>query len=142
VALLLASLPITFQIRRKGEASDETGIVRLVQGLGRRPEQLFFFVAIGLLTVLLALEMRHGMVTLSWGVEGVAVFLLALWLGERSFRLTGLGLLLLCVGKILFADVWRLNLRDKYLTFLVLGGSLILVSFLWTRYRETIRQYL
>ena len=60
-----------------------------------------FFIAVGLLTVLLATEMRHGMVTLSWGLEGVAVFVLALWLGERSFRLTGLGLLLLCVGKIL-----------------------------------------
>ena len=65
---------------------------RLVHGLGRHPEQILFFVAVGLLTVLLGVEMRHGMVTLSWGLEGVAVFLLALWLGERSFRLTGLGL--------------------------------------------------
>jgi uncharacterized membrane protein len=142
VALLLAALPITFKIRRKNDSSDESGIVRLVQGLGRRPEQLFFFIAIGLLTVLLALEMRHGMVTLSWGLEGVAVFLLALALGERSFRLTGLGLLLLCVGKILIADVWRLNARDRYLTFIVLGAALLLVSFLYTHYRETLRQYL
>lgn len=142
VALLLASLPIAFQMRRKGEASEETGLVRLVQGLGRHPEQLFFFIAIGLLTVLLALEMRFGMVTLSWGLEGLAVFLLALWLGERSFRLTGLGLLLLCVGKILVDDVWRLNPRDRYLTFIVLGGALLLVSFLYTRNREALRRYL
>jgi hypothetical protein len=142
VALLLASLPIAFQIRRKDEADDGTGIGRLVRGLGRRPEQLFFFIAIGLLTVLLALEMRHGMVTLSWGLEGLAVFLLALWLGERSFRLTGIGLLLLCVAKILVQDVWRLNPRDKYLTFFVMGVALMLVSFLWTRYRERIREFL
>jgi uncharacterized membrane protein len=142
IALLLASLPITFQMRRKGEPSDEAGIVRLVEALGRRPEQLFFFIAIGLQTVLLGVEMRHGMVTLSWGLEGVAVFLLALWLGERSFRLTGIGLLLLCVGKILVDDVWRLNQRDKYLTFIGLGVALILVSYLWTRYQERIRQYL
>jgi uncharacterized membrane protein len=142
VALLLASLPIAFQIRRKDEHSDESGIVRLVQSLGRRPEQLFFFIAIGLLTGLLGLEMRHGMVTLSWGLEGLGVFLLALWLGERSFRLTGLGLLLLCVGKILVDDVWRLNPRDRYLTFIVLGGALLLVSFLYTRNREALRRYL
>jgi len=142
VALLLASLPIAFQVRRKDEPSDKTGIRRLVQALGRCPEQLVFFVAIGLLTVLLALEMRHGMVTLSWGLEGVAVFLIALWLGERSFRLTGLGLLLLCVGKIVVADVWRLNPRDRYVTFIVLGAALLLVSFLYTRNRETLRQYL
>jgi uncharacterized membrane protein len=142
IALLLAALPIAFQMRKKGEPSNEVGIPRLVQGLGRHPEQILFFVAIGLLTVLLGVEMRHGMVTLSWGLEGVAVFLLALWVGERSFRLTGLGLLLLCVGKILVDDVWRLNPRDRYLTFIVLGGALLLVSFLYTRNREALRRYL
>ena len=82
------------------------------------------------------------MVTLSWGVEGVAVFLLALWLSERSFRLSGLGLLLLCVGKIIAVDVWRLNPRDRYVTFIVLGIALLLVSYLYTRNRDTLRQYL
>ncbi|MGB2605659.1 MAG: hypothetical protein WBC78_18805 [Candidatus Sulfotelmatobacter sp.] len=88
VALLLAALLFAFQLRKKNEESVETGLVRLLQGIVRRPEQLLFFIAIGLLTVLLATEMRHGMVTLSWGLEGLAVFVLALWLGERSFRLT------------------------------------------------------
>jgi uncharacterized membrane protein len=142
VALLLASLPFAFQLRKKNEESVETGFARLMQGVVRRPEQLLFFTAVGLLTVLLAIEMRHGMVTLSWGVEGVAVFVLALWLGERSFRLTGLGLLLLCVGKILLVDVWGLDPRDRYLTFIVLGAALLLVSFLYTRNREVLRQYL
>ena len=142
VLLLLAALPIAFRMQRKGEASQESGLVLLVQSLARHPEQLFFFIAAGILTVLLALEMRHGMVTLSWGLEGVAVFLMALWLGERSFRLTGLSLLLLCVGKILVDDVWRLNPRDRYLTFIVLGAALLFVSFLYTKNREALRRYL
>jgi uncharacterized membrane protein len=142
VTLLLAALPFAFQVRRKNEKSAESGLVRLLQSVVRRPEQLLFFIAVGLLTVLLALEMRHGMVTLSWGVEGLALFVLALWLAERSFRLTGLGLLLMCVGKILLVDVWRLDPRDRYLTFIVLGGALLLVSFLYTRNREALRQYL
>lgn len=136
VALLFVSLPILFQLRSKGrEELPELMLFRVLTMLSRRPEQVFFFIALILLTVLLALEMRHGMVTLSWGVEGVAVFLLALWLSERSFRLSGLGLLLLCVGKIIVVDVWRLNPRDRYLTFIVLGIALLLVSFLYTRNR-------
>jgi hypothetical protein len=142
IAALLLALPFAFQLRKKNEPSEETGLIRLLQSVVRRPEQLLFFVAVGLLTALLAIEMRHGMVTLSWGVEGVAVFVLALWLGERSFRLTGLGLLLLCVGKILLVDVWGLDPRDRYLTFMVLGAALLLVSFLYTRNREAWRQYL
>ena len=94
------------------------------------------------LTVLLALEMRSGMVTVAWGIEAVLVFLFALWIGRRSFRLAGLGLLLVCVGKIVFVDVWGLTPRDRYLTFIVLGAALLLVSFLYTRYREVLRQYL
>ena len=142
VGLLFASLPLAFHLRKRGETSSGPGLVRLMQWVVWRPEQFVFFIAVGLLTALLAIEMRHGMVTLSWGVEGVLVFLLALWLGERSFRLTGLGLLLLCAAKILLVDVWRLDPRDRYLTLIVLGAALLLVSFLYTRNRELLRQYL
>lgn len=103
---------------------------------------MLFFVPVVLLTWLLGIQMRHGMVTLAWGLAGVAVFILALWLGERSFRLTGLGILLLSVGKILAVDVWGLDPRDRYLTFIVLGVALLLVSFLYTRNREKLRQFL
>jgi uncharacterized membrane protein len=86
--------------------------------------------------------MDHGRVTLAWGVEAVLIFIAALLAKERSFRLTGLALLLLCVATIVFIDVWHLAPRDKYLTYIGLGASLILVSFLYSKYRETIRQYL
>jgi len=144
VALLFGALPFAFQLRR----SPERNLVkprlwrRVLKALERRPEQTFFFIPFFLLTVLLALEVPKGMVTVAWGVEAVAVFLLALAVGERSYRLSGLGLLLLCVGKIVVIDVWDLHPRDRYLTFIVLGAALLGVSFLYTRYREAIRQYL
>ena len=141
VTLLFASLPFAFRLRDK-ETTPETGMVAMLQWVSRRPEQIVFFIAIALLTALVGVEMRHGMVTVSWGVEGVAIFLFALWVGERSFRLCGLGLLLLCVGKILIIDIWGLNPRDRYLTLIVLGGALLLVSFLYTKNREALRQYL
>jgi hypothetical protein len=46
------------------------------------------------------------------------------------------------VMKIIAVDAWRLAPRDRYLTFIVLGASLLLVSFLYSKYRETIRQFL
>jgi hypothetical protein len=142
VGLLLLSLFFAFRMRKVEGAYEKTGIRKIFEAFQRRPEQILFFIAVGLLSTLLALEMRHGIVTVAWGLEAVIVFLFALWVGERSFRLTGLGLLLLCAAKILVVDVWRLNPRDRYLTLIVLGGALLLVSFLYTRYRETIRAYL
>jgi hypothetical protein len=140
--LLLAALPFVFRLREKNAPGHKTGVLRVFEFFKRRPEQVFFFIVLGLLTTLLAIEMRHGMVTLSWGVEAMAVFVVALWVGERSFRLAGLGLLLLSAAKILVLDVWRLNPSDRYLTLIVLGAALLSVSFLYTRYRETIQQYL
>jgi hypothetical protein len=86
-------------------------------------------------------EMAHGQITIGWGVEAVLVFMLALAVGERSFRLCGLGLLLLCLGKLGF-DVWNMNTGDRTISMTVLGAVLLLVSFLYNRYREAIRKYL
>ena len=144
VTLLFAALPFAFKLRRAPEDDpvQRGRWMRIFNALGRRPDQVFFFLPFFLLTVLLALEVPKGMVTVAWGVEAVAIFLLALAVGERSYRLCGLGLLLLCVGKIVVLDVWGLQPRDRYLTFIVLGAALLGVSFLYTRYREAIRHYL
>jgi hypothetical protein len=143
VALLLASLAFAFPLRgRFGAAENSTGARRILLTITRRPEQPQFFVPVALLFLMLALKMRAGMVTVSWGIEGLLIILLALALKERSFRLTGLGLLLLCVGKIIVMDVWGLQARDRYITLIIVGSALLLVSYLYSRYRETIRQFL
>ncbi len=140
-ALLLGGLPITFRLRARFVAQPLQFRVSRVLGLGR-PEQWLFFAPVVLITLMIAVKMNPGMVTLSWGVEGVLVILLGLSVSERSYRITGLLLLLLCVGKIIFRDAWQLNERDRYITFIALGAALMLVSTLYTRYRESVRRLL
>ena len=139
IAVLLACLPFAFRLRDQAKSWPSSG---RLGALARHPEQFMFFAPVLLLTVMLALQMRAGMVTVAWGLEGVLIILLALAVNERSFRLTGLILLLLCVAKILVRDAWGLAPRDRYVTFIILGAALLLVSFLYTRYREAIRQFL
>lgn len=136
--LLLLSLPFAFKLRVLPGLDEKAGWLRR---LTHRPEQHLFFLPVALVTLLFAREMESGMITTSWGVEGVAIFLLALWAGERSYRLTGLSLLLLCVAKIV-VDVWGMGWREKTITAVVLGLALLVVSFLYNRYRDTIRQYI
>jgi len=141
--ILLASLFFAFRLRgRFGIPQNANPWIRQLAVIAGRPEQVVFFVPIILVTFMLALKMKSGMVTVSWGVEGVMIFLLALAVKERSFRLTGLGMLLLCVAKVMALDVWGLQARDRYITLIIVGAALVFVSFLYTRYRETIRQYL
>jgi hypothetical protein len=142
-AILLASLFFAFRLRgRYGLSQNVSPWMKPLALIASRPEQVVFFVPIILVTCMLALKMKSGMVTVSWGVEGVIIFLLALAVKERSFRLTGLGLLLLCVAKVMALDVWGLQARDRYITLIIVGAALVFVSFLYTRYRDTIRQYL
>ena len=142
-AILFATLFFAFQLRdayKELPGASRGG--KFSSGLVARPEQLQFFVPIILVTVMLALKTTAGMITVSWGIEGVLIFLFALAVKERSFRLTGLGLLLLCAAKVLTMDAWRLNQTDRYITFIIVGVALIAVSSLYIRFRDNIRQYL
>ena len=138
-ALMFLSLPIAFAIRRQraNEPSPGHGLSILM-----RPEQPFFFVPLLLVTLLLAVDLRAGMITIGWGALGVLVFLFALTVKERSYRLAGLSLLLLAVAKILLVDIWHATPKDRYITLIVIGGALLLVSFLYSRYRETLLNFL
>jgi uncharacterized membrane protein len=81
--------------------------------------------------------------TLSWGVLAVTIFSGALAIGERSFRLAGLGLLLICVAKIIVFDAWNFNdTNARYLTLILMGAILLTVSFLYGRFRDKVRELL
>jgi uncharacterized membrane protein len=142
-AILLASLYFAFRLRGRYPIPENAHPwIKRLAIIASRPEQVEFFVSMILITCMLGVKMKSGMVTVSWGIEGVLIFLLALAVKERSFRLTGLGVLLLCVAKVMALDVWGLQARDRYLTLIIVGAALVFVSFLYTRYRDTIRQYL
>lgn len=136
IALLFAGLPFAFALRRAKLWDTDTF------PMDRRSERVFFFAPFVLLTILIAIESTRGGLTVNWGIEGVTIFLFAVWVGERSFRLSGLGLLLLCAAKIFLIDVWGLDPQSKYITLIALGAALVLVSYLYTRYKEKFRQYL
>jgi uncharacterized membrane protein len=81
--------------------------------------------------------------TLSWGVLAVAIFSVALAVGERSYRLAGLLLLMVCVAKIVVFDVWNFNdTNARYLTLILMGAILLTVSFLYGRFRDKVRELL
>jgi uncharacterized membrane protein len=140
-AILLAALPVAFRLRKRyADIATTPWLTRA--WLFKFPEQVLFFAPVLLVSFMIAVKMNPGMITLSWGIEGVVVILLGLAASTRSYRLTGLALLLLCVGKIIVLDAWRLQERDRYITFIVLGAALTLVSMLYTKFREVVSRLL
>ncbi len=140
-ALFFGALPIAFRLRKRyAEHPIESFLGRYLAL--NHTEQWFFFAPVVLITLTIAVKMNPGMVTLSWGIEGVIVILLGLLVSQRTYRLTGLALLLLCVGKIVCLDAWRLSDTDRYITFIVLGAAMCSVPILYGRYRESVRRLL
>ncbi|HTK94474.1 MAG TPA: DUF2339 domain-containing protein [Terriglobales bacterium] len=137
VALLLVALYPAFQIRASTPAA-----AGWFGKLLRRPEQPIFFVAVGLMSVLLYLEASHTAVTVAWGVEAVIIFVFALLVRERSFRLTGLAILLVGIGKIVFFDIWSFTGAQKFVTLVLVGIATVAISLLYKRYEEAIKGYL
>jgi hypothetical protein len=141
--ILLTALPFAFSLRGEGCFANST--ISLPPDLGlilRSPEQWFFFAAFALEVVALAMKLSSGHITIGWSLLGLGVFLFALTVGERSYRLAGLGLLLVCVAKILLMDVWQLPLSQRWITFAVLGTALVAVSFLYAHLAAVIRKFL
>jgi hypothetical protein len=86
--------------------------------------------------------LRSSVMTVAWGAQGVVLLLAGFPLRERRLRLAGLGLLLICVGKLFLYDLRHLELPFRILSFVVLGVILIGVSFLYSRFRDRISRYL
>jgi hypothetical protein len=141
IALLAAGIPICFAIRKNAkQTSDRTQWLAILAG---HPEQPMFFVPFVLLAVLLALKVTPGMITLAWGAQAVVVFVLALVAKEASYRRSGLVLLLLSAAKIVLWDVWQMNdASSRYLTLIGVGLLILVVSYLFSRNREALREYL
>jgi hypothetical protein len=139
LAVLGCAVPLAFQVRKNAPASNVLPWFRM---FALHPEQPLFFVPVALSVVLLYLEVSGWKLTGDLAVEGLVIWVLALWAKERTFRLTGLALVLLSVGKILFWDTWQVHDARRYIALLAVGMILMLLGFLYGKYREGLRDYL
>jgi hypothetical protein len=141
IAVLLACLPFAYRWRDRYKSQSSSNWIGAVI---RHPEQFMFFAPVILLTLMLALKMRAGMVTVAWGVEALSIIVFAFLIKERSFRLTGFLLLLACFAKMLLLDMWSRawTWPDRYITFFIVGVAMVSASFLYNKYSDKIRQFL
>lgn len=146
------------------------GVVALLWSLGNSDPLWQDAVAAGFLAVALLLERREGeggacrkgysialalmvaatildgasggMMTLSLSLEGIVLLAAGFMARERMLRLSGLTLLLLCIGKAFVYDLRNLETMYRILSFIGLGAGLLIVSWIYTRFREELKRYL
>jgi hypothetical protein len=87
-------------------------------------------------------HMNASNLTVSWSLLALIVFVGGFALRERIYRLGGLVILGLAVGRIFLVDVWQLETIYRILSFLVLGAVLLLLGFAYNRFAESLRRWL
>ncbi len=110
--------------------------------LERHARLFYSMLASVLLAVLLFYEVSGSMLTVAWGLEGVALLLAGFPLNDRVFRISGLALFTVCVLKLFLYDLRHLETLYRILSFIVLGLMLVSVSWVYTRFHDRIRRYL
>jgi hypothetical protein len=138
IGLLALAVPLAFLVRKRELA----GLPGWAEMLARRPEQPMFFVPVILLVVLLFLKLSGFKMTMAWFAEGFVVFVLALWAKERSFRLTGLALMMLCIGKLGYDTLSFKDPLVRTAAWIGIGLLILVVSYLYAKNREALRDYL
>jgi uncharacterized membrane protein len=136
--LVLTAMPISRRMRIV-DATARAGILERLFSL--RPDRVFFFAALLMMAELIGGQGSGASITIGWGAEGVSAFLVALWMRERAFRLAAIGLLLVSVLRVVAVDIWQLQQQGRYVAFIALGSVLLLVSFLYSRYRARLDDY-
>jgi uncharacterized membrane protein len=108
-----------------------------------RPARLFYsLLSTVLATALLYREVSGSMLTVAWGIEGLVLLGAGFPLRDRTLRLSGLVLFLVCVGKLFLYDMRALETLYRILSFFVLGVILVGVSWIYTRFRVQVQRYL
>jgi uncharacterized membrane protein len=102
----------------------------------------YSLLAAGLTAALIYQQVSGSMLTIAWGLEGVALLAAGFPLRDRVLRLSGLAMLVGCIGKLFFWDLSYLETLPRILSFIVLGALLVGVSWVYTRFREQVQRYL
>jgi hypothetical protein len=126
-------------VRRVAASAKATGLAQPVDELAGA---LALLGATGLLSALIVDQVRPSAITLALGLQGLGLMLGGLVGRERILRLSGLALLLACILKLFVYDLRELEALARIMSFVMLGLSLLAISWTYTRYREQIRKFL
>ncbi len=87
-----------------------------------------------LLTILLWSEVPQHWLSLAWALEGFTLVTAGFLLQDKVFRLSGLCVFALLVGKVLLVDMAGAETIYRVLSFLVAGGILLLASLAYAKF--------
>ncbi len=94
-----------------------------------------------LLVFITALEVNNKLISVYWGIEGLAIMVLGFLTRKRILRWLGLIVLLLTILRVFLIDLSFLERVYRIISFIVLGVILLGISFIYTKYKDKLEKY-
>lgn len=82
------------------------------------------------------------LLTVTWSAYAFLAFGAGLVLRERLYRWIALGIVALSVGRLFVFDVWQFDTLSRILSFIVLGGVLLALGFLYNRFSHLFKKWM
>lgn len=113
-------------------------------------KQLFVLVFYGTVLWLLSSELIHWMdyagstqsyklgLSILWGVYSLSLIVIGIIRKYKKLRVGAMGLFAITLVKLFFYDISHLNTIAKTIVFVVLGILLLVISFLYNKYKHLI----
>lgn len=117
-------------------AGVQTVLSRRLFALNTYLFQTQFFLALLFLVLALAWQFSGLEVTFMWLFLSVGLFAAGMWLRAKIWRMASLALMALTLLKLLLIDSQRFSAAQKVAAFLSLGLLLLVVSFLYQKFRQ------
>ena len=80
--------------------------------------------------------------TIAWAIQASIITGVGFWKNIRTMRLTGLGILAICILKAFILDLAGLEQPYRFISFIILGIILLAVSYLYTKKRYLVEKIL
>jgi uncharacterized membrane protein len=111
---------------------------QLLSDLDTRPRLYLSLLASSLLAVLLYFQVSGNLLTLAWGIEGIALMAAGFPLRDRVLRLSGMALLLSCILKLFLWDLRHLDTLPRIVSLIGFGLILLAVSWVYARFKDVL----
>lgn len=141
VALLLAVIR-TPRASEEPPAAAKRAAVRFLQFFDAHARPAFGLLLSLLVAILIFYQLSIDLVSIGWAGEALSLSALGFAIKERSLRITGLALLLVCLFKVTFLDLQGVETIYRVFSFIVLGVILLLISLGYSRYRRILDKYI
>ncbi|MFH0772472.1 MAG: DUF2339 domain-containing protein [Candidatus Omnitrophota bacterium] len=93
-----------------------------------------------LLTALILIKLSGVLLTIALGAEGLILFLFGFGLKEKYWRMFGLIILLFTLLKAFLVDMRQIGTLYYILSLIILGITLLFVSYMYTKHRDKIKK--